>query len=287
MGEDATASAWLESGGVRTPVRGSCLLGRAATCEVVLADAKASRQHALVHNQEPGGFWLIDLGSANGTYLNGRRVAQPCRLSDGDTISLAGFTFVFRSARTDSARRFQSAPGEATTYEVRTPTCWLLVADIQGATQLVQKLPGDEAPRMTGRWLSACTRIIEQRQGMINKFLGDGFLAYWMAGPATAASVAATALALKDLQHTDGPPFRFVLHYGKVTAGGVASLGEESLAGNEVNFVFRLEKLAASMGTLRLMSEPARTQLGPLLAAAEEGKHALQGFPGEFPVFSF
>src|SRR6266516_7525877 len=42
------------------------------------------------------------------------------------------------------------------------------------------------------------------------------------------------------------PRFRFIFHFGPVAIGGVASLGEESLMGIEVNFAFRLEKLASS-----------------------------------------
>jgi adenylate cyclase len=240
-----------------------------------------------VHRQDPDEFWLIDLGSANGTYLNGRRVSQPCRLSDGDKISLAGFTFTFRCPPIGPGRRAAAISSEATTYEVRNLMSWLLLADIQDSTQLMRQLPSDEAPRVTGQWVSACTKIIERHHGMINKYLGDGFLAYWMAGPETAASVARCLPALKEMQNTATPPFRVVLHYGKVTAGGVASLGEESLLGSEVSFVFRLEKLAASLGNSRLMSGAARTELGALLPSTPEGDHTLPGFDGAFPVFSF
>lgn len=280
--------AWLESSnGERTPVRGSCLLGRSAACGLVLADAKASRQHAMVHGQEQGEFWLIDLGSANGTYLNGRRLSQPCRLSDGDEITAAGFTFTFRCANGPSRSERDSAASDATIHEIRNLTCWLVVADIQDSTQLLRKLPGEEAPRITGRWLSVCSRVIGQHQGTINKFLGDGFLAYWPAGPGVAASVAGMLVALKDLQEKDNPPFRVVAHYGQVMAGGAGSLGEESLTGNEVNFVFRLEKLAASLGEPRLMSGQAQAEIKSALPTALAGEHELPGFAGKFPLFSF
>src|SRR6266853_3298942 len=108
MDNSGTQSVWLEApGGQRTPVRGSCFLGRSAACEVVIANAKASRQHALIHGQQESGFWLTDLGSANGTYLNGRRVGQPCRLSDGDQILVAGLAFTFHCPK--GAFPFQNA----------------------------------------------------------------------------------------------------------------------------------------------------------------------------------
>jgi adenylate cyclase len=291
MNEHGTASVWLESPkGERVPIRGRCFFGRSPSCEVILPDTKVSRQHALVQGQDETEFWLIDLGSANGTYLNGRRVHQPCRLSNGDRIGVAEFTFVFHgpAARESLTPALSSADAtDATVHAVRTFTCWLLVADMEGSTQMLRKLPAEEAPRVTGRWLAACRRILAEQHGTINKFLGDGFLGYWPAGPECSAWVARALQALKKLQE-DGPTqFRVVLHYGRVSAGGAASLGEESLSGNEVNFVFRLEKVAASIGEFRLLSEPARDGLGPLLAATPAGPHTVPGFEGEFAFFTF
>jgi len=221
------SSAWLEAvSGTRSPVGGHCVLGRSPACDVVLADAKASRQHAMVHRQEQGEFWLIDLGSANGTFLNGRRVSQPCRLSDGDQITAAGSSFSFRCPKAPSRPGLEAASTDATVYEIRKVTCWLVVADIQDSTQLLRNSRAEEAPRITGRWLSACNRIIDQHQGTINKFLGDGFLAYWLARQETAAAVAGALLALKELQAQGSLVFRVVGHYGEVLAGGAGSLGE-------------------------------------------------------------
>src|SRR5438270_12340 len=114
---------WLESAsGKQTAVRGSCFLGRSASCELVLADAKVSRQHALVQCQNEREFWLIDLGSANGTYLNGKRVRHPGRLSDGDAISIAGFTFTFRAPKAAERGREATAT-DATIHEIRHQPC--------------------------------------------------------------------------------------------------------------------------------------------------------------------
>ena len=279
---------WLEPArGEPVPVLGCCFLGRAATCQVVLADAKVSRQHALIQAQDENEFWLIDLGSANGTYLNGRRVAQPCRLAEGDKIDVAGFAFTFHGPKGPAPRSLETSTTDATVHEIRPLTCWLLVADLEGSTQLLRKVSSEDAPRVTGRWLATCRKLLDGWHGSINKYLGDGFLAYWPAGPESARWVAQSLLALKKVQETAEPVFRVVVHYGKVSVGGPASMGEESLSGNEVNFVFRMEKLAASLGESRLLSEPALAQLRPLLPTAEAGRHTLQGFEGQFPFFSY
>jgi len=278
---------WLQSPtGDRIPVRGSCFIGRSAACEVVLNNAKASRQHALIHGQEHGEFWLVDLGSANGTYLNGRRLIQPCRLSDGDKITLAGLTLTFRRPNSVGRSGEDSSVTEATIHEVRHLTCWLLIADIQGSTRLLRELPAEEAPRIVGKWLSACSKIINDHHGAIDKFLGDGFMAYWPEDARAAASVTGALSSLRAMQQTENPRFRTVLHFGKASTGGAAP-GGDSLTGHDVNFAFRLEKLVAGLGCPRLLSEPAQKQIRLHLPVTAAGSHSLPGFEGQFAFFAF
>lgn len=60
-------------------------LGREAINDVVLSDPEISRRHARLFVQD-GQFFLEDLGSTNGTFINGRRVHAPTRLQDSDVI---------------------------------------------------------------------------------------------------------------------------------------------------------------------------------------------------------
>jgi class 3 adenylate cyclase len=64
-------------------------------------------------------------------------------------------------------------------------------------------------------------------------------------------------------------------------------MGEESLSGPEVNFIFRMEKLAASLQRRCLMSAASREILGTHLPAEPEGEHAVAGFVGTFEFFAF
>jgi pSer/pThr/pTyr-binding forkhead associated (FHA) protein len=73
---------------VYTLSKSHVLIGRATTNDVVLLDTHASRYHALVNNG-PLGCTVEDLGSADGTQLNGRRVTQ-ADLSPGDTVEIGG-----------------------------------------------------------------------------------------------------------------------------------------------------------------------------------------------------
>lgn len=229
----------------------------------------------------------MDLGSSNGTYLNGRRVSLPAHLNDSDKITIGSSVFTFRHPKPSVTANSPAGGGEKTIQQIKTANCWLLLTDIESSTQFLQHASQDELPFTTGRWLAACKQIIDDCEGTINKYLGDGFFAYWQDGGGAAATVARALAALQTLQAKEQPRFRVVVHYGSVVMGGAASLGEESLLGKEVNFVFRMEKLAASMGTLRLLSEAAQARLQSHTTFVAEGRHVLSGFEGDFAFYSF
>jgi adenylate cyclase len=163
----------------------------------------------------------------------------------------------------------------------------LLVADIEGSTSLSKRFAADEAAAMTGRWLAECKQIVEECRGSINKFLGDGFFAYWREKDLAAAQVTRALETLQRLQIAEKPRFRIVVHYGCVFAGAGASLGEESLSGPEVNLVFRMEKLAGALGVQCLASDQARNQLRAWIPFTDVGTHHVPGFQESFSFYRF
>src|SRR6266508_2575061 len=74
--------------GQRWPLSQTIVLGREATCDVVVADRQISRFHARI-TPSPEGAILEDLGSKNGTHLNGVPLSAPVVLQDGDLVSVA------------------------------------------------------------------------------------------------------------------------------------------------------------------------------------------------------
>jgi adenylate cyclase len=139
---------------------------------------------------------------------------------------------------------------------------------------------------LLGAWILRCKEIIENHHGIINKYLGDGFLAYWPETSTRPDEVVAVVSALKELQRGEGPAFRLVVHFGPVAIGGVASMGEESLIGGDVNLIFRLEKLASSLGEPCCASNQANTKLRGLLATQLLGEFELKGFEGKCAFFA-
>jgi hypothetical protein len=64
------------------------LIGRSSACQLVLADDTVSRRHAELRIED--GRWLLrDLGSSNGTWVNGRRVIE-AEVRPGDLLHLGG-----------------------------------------------------------------------------------------------------------------------------------------------------------------------------------------------------
>ena len=277
--------AWLEREDRKHILEGSCSIGRAMLNTVVLDSAKVSRLHAIIHSERPGVFWLVDLGSSNGSFLNKRRIHEPTRLRDCDQITIGGNTFIFRQSRDPSDRPRSTAPVLTLQEEIEEVPCWLLVADIKNFTPLTRELLSQKLAVLVSSWLAGCKDIIEKHGGIVNKYLGDGILAYWPDEEGTAKKVVATIAALKHAQ-TQGPEFRFIIHFGSVAIGGVSGIREETLMGSEVNLVFRLEKLLASLGEPCGISDAAHAKLQQLVPSRLLGHYDLKGFEGTRRIFA-
>ena len=74
--------------GQRWPLSQTIVLGREATCDIVVADRQISRFHARL-TPTPEGVIFEDLGSKNGTHHNGVTLTAPVVLQDGDLLSVA------------------------------------------------------------------------------------------------------------------------------------------------------------------------------------------------------
>jgi adenylate cyclase len=252
---------------------------------IVLETGHVSRQHALIHLQNGGEFWLVDMGSSNGTFLNKRRIRKPVRLTHGDQIMIGDTRLIFQCP-VDLAEEYQTTLAHTTTPLIEDAHCWLLLADIQDFTPLSQEADSQRLADLLGGWISRCKDLIESQGGSINKYLGDGILVYWFEEVGLPRQIADTIMALKDLQHRSALPFRVIVHFGSVAIGGLASMGEESLMGKEVNLVFRLEKLAGSLGVEFGLSEQASIKLHGLVPARRLGDYKLKGFEDKIAFFS-
>ncbi len=280
-------AAYLDVGASHFPlVAKTFSLGRAKDNHIVFSSTKVSRRHALVHAQGEAEFSLVDLGSSNGTHLNGRRVIQPVALQHGDVIQIGEQDLVFRLEQlTEPSDEIYVTEAQMTVREIKEMTCWFLVLDIENFVSLSNEHSSADMARMTGAWLGECQRTIEEHSGTLSKFLGDGLLAYWNTRFCEPTNVAQALHVLRNLQARQQPPFRWALHYGSAVFGAADAPGELSALGQDLNFVFRLERVASANGFRTILSEKANAEIGSFIGTMPLGSFPLKGLEGTFPVY--
>jgi len=96
--------------------RDATIVGRHRDCDIVLDSLAVSRQHARIVCIE-GRYYIEDLHSRNGTYVNGQQVTQPRLLKEGDRIGVCDVGFIFHTdpprLRVPKADETAEIPGEA------------------------------------------------------------------------------------------------------------------------------------------------------------------------------
>jgi len=71
------------------------VIGRLKTCELVLTDGLVSRRHFQIEKKEDG-YYVTDLESHNGTYVNGEKIEKPTPITFGGTVRIGETLFAFR-----------------------------------------------------------------------------------------------------------------------------------------------------------------------------------------------
>ena len=290
MTDDCETIAWLESeDGARISLHGMCTFGRVEGSTVVLHTPKASRRQAMIHEQD-GEFWLVDLGSTNGVQVNGDRVTHPVRLRAEDRIQMPDNSFTFKSPvkGTPPPKPRRAPPlkqSRMTVADVRLTKCWILLADLQGFTQMSQQVDAAQLAPMVGSWITQCQTILVKHKGVLAKFLGDGFMAYWSDRDESAASIASACRDFQELQASP-PPFRVIVHYGVISFGGHSPDASHTMIGPELNFAFRLEKVAARLDLGWIFSDVAAVQLQDHMPLISCGPQKVPDFAPERTCFT-
>jgi hypothetical protein len=93
------------------PLHGVTIIGRDKSCDVRLGESLASRRHAQI-TSDGSAYFIEDLGSSNGTQVNGERIRERTRLYAHDLIQLPGMTLSFEDDEppAPSTQRDLSAP---------------------------------------------------------------------------------------------------------------------------------------------------------------------------------
>ena len=239
-------------------------LGRASDSQIKLPGELVSRQHALVQRMENGEYCLFDLGSRNGTFLNGTRVTIPVTLNDGDRISLGDFHVSFHCPKrvngpADSASVFDS---KATTVHFIQKMTSVLVVDVRGFTKIAQAIDPQLLSQVMGTLFRSGGEIMRRHGSWGQKYIGDALMSVWVhTQNGEKSEVLSIFHALGELTRvTDGLREQFQLPFPiEVGAGintGPAAIGnagseysaDYTALGDTVNAAFRFESATRDIG---------------------------------------
>jgi adenylate cyclase len=239
-------------------------IGRSTSNNLFIDDPDVSRQHAEIR-RHGNNYILIDLGSVNGTWLNSRRITVPRDLEDGDQIRIGNGAIRFAAA--PSEIQGDGTFGQSTRRLISSGHVVVLVADIRNYTAMSETLPSRELSRLLADWFKQASNIIETRNGIIDKFIGDAIMACWVvaAKSDTPNQVSQALAASRELLACAGtfsnqfsgefPDHKFRigigLNIGEAMFGNVGTDANQSftVVGDCVNVAFRLEALTKEKGT--------------------------------------
>lgn len=275
-------------------------IGRTPPNDIVVPHPKVSRNHAMIRMLKPDEYYLIDVGSTNGTYLNGRRVVTPTLLKDLDVITLEDCTLTFAAARESDPSPEHEEEGPMTmsvtmtSVGVEVEEVTLLVGDIRNYTPISESLTPSALAALMARWFKATTLAITECSGTVDKFIGDAVMVRWVAGTGKSGAwpVLNALRAAKRLSEictqvnatVPGLPYPFRIGVGINT--GCAVLGtiggsgyrEYTAIGDSVNTAFRFESESKRLGKDAVIGPdsykhlPRRLWEGALQSVTVKGK---------------
>ncbi|MCM1982091.1 adenylate/guanylate cyclase domain-containing protein [Lyngbya confervoides] len=241
----------------------SWTLGRGDENTITLDDHCMSRNHAMIQEIDRREYYLIDLGSRNGSFVNHRRVSVPTALKHGDQITLGQTNFLFSCPQQVVASKM-TIPSELVQDPVAMATNVLhvrrlisvLVVDIRSFTRLTRQLDEHVLSEVVGAWFNAVGKIIRHYGSWVDKYIGDAVMAVWIHGShdVSQEEILRPFQALKALYEMTRQmhchyPLPFPLQIGAGLNTGLAMVGntgsgdrpDYTALGDTVNAAFRLE----------------------------------------------
>lgn len=161
-------------------VGGNCwTVGRNEDNNFVITDRWISRNHAMLQVTETGEFYLIDLGSRNGSFINGRRVSIPVTLRNADRVTFGQTELEFHSPSSRVALNHNNPDeGDTSTLHVRRLMS-VMVVDIRNFTVLTRQLDENLLSTLIGTWFAEVGKIIREHGSWVDKYIGDAVMAIW------------------------------------------------------------------------------------------------------------
>ena len=245
-------------------------IGRSDDNNFVLPDRWISRNHAMLQCMETGEFYLIDLGSRNGSFVNGRRVSVPVTLHNGDALTFGQTELTFYCPSTESQSAAQPADTGSDSQDF-TATATLhvrrlisvMVVDIRDFTVMTRQLDEKVLSEAIGTWFRRAGEIIGKYGSWVDKYIGDAVMAVWIHGTqgVDETEMLKIAQAMSALHQMTSElhkryPLPFPVRIGAGLNTGYAIVGntgsgdrpDYTALGDTVNAAFRFESSTKQLG---------------------------------------
>jgi adenylate cyclase len=268
----------------------SWAIGRGDGCAVVLEGRSVSRLHALIQRREGGDFSLVDLGSRNGSFVNGRRVSVPVLLRDSDRLVFGDQQAVFHNpapAGGAAAQDFDTRDAPTTALHTHTLTT-IAVVDIRDYTPLARSVSEALLSQTIGTWFLRVGQIVERMGSWSQRYIGDAVMAVWVheEGAALDADLRRVLRAVSEIDFATGDLHKTLPLPGPLRVGAGINTGPAIVGGSEftalgdtVNAAFRLEAATKQLGLGIALGERSFTELhAPAASPFQRRQVTLKGY---------
>lgn len=282
-------------------------IGRSEDNAFVIPDRWISRNHAMLQSMETGEFYLIDLGSRNGSFVNGRRVSIPVTLQNGDRLTFGQTELEFYcpvNHPTDPSMDLDSKDFTATaTLHVRSLIS-ILVVDIRDFTVLTRQLDEKLLSEVIGTWFRRAGDIIREYGSWVDKYIGDAVMAVWTHSASgmsrdEVVRIFQTVNALHKMTSSlyTQYPLPFPLRIGAGINTGFAMVGntgsgdrpDYTALGDTVNAAFRLESATKQLSMDVAIGDTTHQSLSNLVGNCtffERHSVQLKGYDTPTPTYA-
>lgn len=253
-------------------------LGRSADNRIVIDDSSISRKHALLQRLDGGDIFLVDLGSSNGTFVNGLRVSIPVTLQPGDAVTFGAThcQFVVPDAAAPAPERDRPPESSTRILQVR-QLVTVMVVDLRGFTVLTRQINEQTLSAVMSHWFQQAGHVTQRSGGWVDKYIGDAMMALWSHTDGDAGMAHRWLWALAEISQmtarvSERFPLPAPLRIGAGVNTGYAMIGntgsrdrpDHTALGDTVNATFRLETATRTVDCDALIGEATWRSLEPL-----------------------